>query len=33
VFFVIWTGFLLAWYFSGMNLGPDAPLHYAPSAG
>ncbi len=29
VFFLIWTGFLLAWYATGMPLGPNAPLHYS----
>ncbi|MBX9737397.1 MAG: AbgT family transporter [Phycisphaerales bacterium] len=32
VFFLIWTGFLLAWYATGTDLGPAAPLHYSPSA-
>jgi aminobenzoyl-glutamate transport protein len=31
-FFVVWTGFLLAWYALGLNLGPDSPLHYTPPA-
>jgi aminobenzoyl-glutamate transport protein len=31
VFFVVWTGFLLLWYFSGFPLGTDAPLRYVPS--
>ncbi len=30
VFGVVWTGFLLAWYYSGLPLGTDAPLHYVP---
>lgn len=30
VYFVVWTGLLLAWYFSGVNLGKLAPLHYVP---
>ncbi len=30
VFFVIWTGFLIAWYFLGWPLGTDAPIHYFP---
>ncbi len=31
--FLSWTGFLLAWYFTGMDLGTQAPLHYSPGAG
>jgi aminobenzoyl-glutamate transport protein len=31
VFGLLWTGFLLAWYFSGLPLGTDAPLHYIPA--
>ncbi|RYZ85480.1 MAG: hypothetical protein EOP04_15875 [Proteobacteria bacterium] len=27
VFFVVWTAFLLAWYYLGW---PDAPIHYEP---
>ncbi len=30
VFFVIWTGFLLAWYALGFGLGPESPLGYVP---
>ncbi len=30
VLFVAWTGFLLLWYWSGMDLGTQAPLHYVP---
>ena len=30
VFGVVWTGFLLAWYYSGLPLGTDAPLTYVP---
>ncbi|MBL8762855.1 MAG: AbgT family transporter [Phycisphaerae bacterium] len=30
VFGLVWTGFLLAWYASGLPLGTDAPLHYVP---
>ncbi len=30
VLFVAWTGFLLLWYWSGMELGTQAPLHYVP---
>lgn len=30
VFFVVWTGFLLAWYAAGAALGAGAPLHYTP---
>ncbi len=25
---IVWTGFLLIWYFAGWPLGPDAPLSY-----
>lgn len=31
-FGVVWTGLLLAWYFTGLPLGTDAPLHYVPGA-
>ncbi len=31
VFGVVWTGFLLAWYYTGLPLGTDAPLHYVPA--
>ncbi|MEY3144165.1 MAG: hypothetical protein RLY21_2658 [Planctomycetota bacterium] len=31
VFGVLWTLFLLAWYWSGFPLGTDAPLEYIPS--
>jgi aminobenzoyl-glutamate transport protein len=31
VFGVLWTLFLLAWYWSGFPLGTDAPLGYVPS--
>ncbi|MBL9030551.1 MAG: AbgT family transporter [Phycisphaerae bacterium] len=31
VYFVAWTGFLLLWYFLGLDLGPRGPLHYAPA--
>ncbi len=27
---ILWTGFLLLWYFTGMSLGPGGPLHYVP---
>ncbi len=27
---VVWTVLLLLWYFTGLPLGPDAPLHYLP---
>ena len=27
---VLWTLLLLLWYFTGIPLGPDAPLHYVP---
>lgn len=30
VFFVVWTGFLLVWYMTGLPLGTDAALHYTP---
>jgi aminobenzoyl-glutamate transport protein len=30
VFGIIWTAFLLVWYWSGQPLGPDAPLSYIP---
>ncbi len=30
IFFVIWTGFLLAWYTLGFDLGPESPLGYIP---
>ena len=29
---IIWTGLLLAWYFTGLDLGPQAPLHYLPGS-
>ena len=28
---LIWTALLVAWYFTGADLGPSAPLLYAPS--
>ncbi|MFN9078262.1 MAG: AbgT family transporter, partial [bacterium] len=31
VFGILWTLFLLAWYWSGYPLGTDAPLNYIPS--
>lgn len=31
VFALTWTGFLLLWYFSGMDLGTKAPLVYIPT--
>ncbi|HZW07228.1 MAG TPA: AbgT family transporter [Phycisphaerales bacterium] len=31
-FGVIWIAFLLLWYFTGLNLGPDAALNYTPPA-
>lgn len=31
VFFVLWTGFLLLWYFLGLELGPGSPLGYSPA--
>jgi aminobenzoyl-glutamate transport protein len=30
VFFIVWTGFLLAWWATGTELGPQAPLFYVP---
>jgi aminobenzoyl-glutamate transport protein len=30
VLFVAWTGFLLLWYLTGADLGPDAPLFFTP---
>jgi len=30
VFGVVWTAFLLAWYFLGLPLGPGAGLHFVP---
>jgi aminobenzoyl-glutamate transport protein len=30
VLFVAWTGFLLLWYWSGFELGTQAPLRYVP---
>jgi len=32
VFGLVWTGFLLVWYYSGLPLGTDAPLHYLPGS-
>lgn len=29
-FGIMWTLFLLAWYMTGQNLGPQGPLHYVP---
>jgi aminobenzoyl-glutamate transport protein len=26
---IVWTAFLLAWYFSGLPLGPGSPLSYS----
>jgi aminobenzoyl-glutamate transport protein len=28
---VLWTGFLLVWWLTGMDLGPSAPLSYTPN--
>jgi aminobenzoyl-glutamate transport protein len=30
IFFVVWTTFLLAWYFTGAQLGAPGPIHYVP---
>ncbi|MFN0011970.1 MAG: AbgT family transporter [Phycisphaerales bacterium] len=30
VFGIAWTGFLLAWYYAGLPLGPNSPLHVSP---
>jgi aminobenzoyl-glutamate transport protein len=27
---IVWTLLLVLWYFTGLPLGPSAPLHYAP---
>ena len=32
VFGIAWTTFLLVWYYTGLPLGTDAPLHYVPGA-
>ena len=32
VFGIVWTALLLAWYYTGLPLGTDAPLHYLPGA-
>jgi aminobenzoyl-glutamate transport protein len=29
---IIWTALLLIWYFTGLDLGPQAPLHYVPGS-
>lgn len=31
VFFVVWTAFLLVWYYAGLPLGPGSPLTYTPA--
>ena len=31
ILFLCWTSFLLLWYFSGLDLGTQAPLHYTPT--
>ena len=31
VFGLVWTGFLLTWYYTGLPLGPTAPLTFASS--
>jgi aminobenzoyl-glutamate transport protein len=33
VFFVVWTAFLIGWYFLGWPLGTEAPIHYVPQPG
>jgi aminobenzoyl-glutamate transport protein len=30
IFGLLWTAFLLAWYFTGLPLGVNAGLHYPP---
>jgi aminobenzoyl-glutamate transport protein len=32
VFFVVWTGFLIVWYFVGVPVGAPGPLYYTPAA-
>ena len=32
VFGIVWTAFLLVWYYTGLPLGTDAPLHYLPGS-
>jgi p-aminobenzoyl-glutamate transporter AbgT len=29
-FGLLWTAFLLLWYYTGLPLGTDAPLRYVP---
>jgi aminobenzoyl-glutamate transport protein len=29
---IVWTALLLLWYFTGFDLGPQAPLHFVPGA-
>jgi p-aminobenzoyl-glutamate transporter AbgT len=29
---ILWTGLLRAWYFTGFDLGPEAPLHFIPGS-
>ncbi len=31
VFAIVWTGFLLLYYWMNFDLGPSAPMHYTPS--
>jgi aminobenzoyl-glutamate transport protein len=28
---ILWTALLVLWYFTGIDLGPQAPLHFTPS--
>ncbi|MFO0336701.1 MAG: AbgT family transporter, partial [Pseudomonadota bacterium] len=32
VFTLVWTTFLVAWYWLGLPLGPGAPLYYVPGS-
>jgi aminobenzoyl-glutamate transport protein len=32
VFGIVWTAFLLLWYWIGLPLGTDAPVSYVPGA-
>jgi len=29
---IIWTALLVLWYFTGIDLGPEAPLHFVPGS-